>query len=177
MELIAAQADDAERIAELHAESWRVHYRGFYRDDYLDGPVNEDRLQVWRGRLNEPSENQLVLIAAEGDDYLGFACAYGGHEAPWGTLLDNLHVRAQRQRNGTGRALLVAVAKWSTERYPDVPLHLWVLEGNTRARAFYDRMGGHAVEERTSPAPGGGSINGLRYVWEGVSLTTLAEAG
>jgi GNAT superfamily N-acetyltransferase len=176
MELTIARMEDAERIAQLHAESWRIHYRGFYRDEYLDGPVFEDRRHVWRSRFEKPQDNQFVLLATEGDELIGFACAYGEHEPPWGTLLDNLHVQAQQERSGIGRALFVAVARWSCDRYPAVPLHLWVLEGNTRARAFYDRMGGRAVEERVSPAPGGGTINGLRYVWDGASLAELAAA-
>jgi hypothetical protein len=35
----AAGQDDAHAIAELHADSWRRHYRGAYSDAFLDGDV------------------------------------------------------------------------------------------------------------------------------------------
>jgi hypothetical protein len=41
-----ATGADAMAVAMLHAESWRVHYRGAYRDEYLNGDVVEDRIRV-----------------------------------------------------------------------------------------------------------------------------------
>lgn len=61
----AATPDDTERIARLHAESWRRTYRGLYRDAYLDGDVFADRLAVWRARLGSPSPRQLVILAED----------------------------------------------------------------------------------------------------------------
>ncbi len=46
-----ATAEDALAVATLHAESWRTHYRGAYRDEYLDGPVLEERTGVWSERV------------------------------------------------------------------------------------------------------------------------------
>lgn len=46
-----ALATDAAAIAELHADSWRRHYRGAYGDSYLDGDVGADRAAVWHGRF------------------------------------------------------------------------------------------------------------------------------
>ncbi|MEX2246272.1 MAG: GNAT family N-acetyltransferase [Dehalococcoidia bacterium] len=165
MELREARPDDVAAIARLHAESWRTAYRGIYRDAYLDGDVFEDRMKVWTERFAAPAENQFLLLATEGDDLLGFACSYGAHDERWGTLVDNLHVRPGLHRRGIGRRLLAASAAWSRERYPDAPLHLWVLEKNTNARAFYERLGGQPHEAVTSEPPGGGSIVGWRYVW------------
>lgn len=42
-----ATSADIEGIANLHATSWRFAYRGSYSDAYLDGPVFEERRQVW----------------------------------------------------------------------------------------------------------------------------------
>ena len=39
-------------VATLHAESWRAHYRGAYRDEYLDGEVVQARIRVWKERLS-----------------------------------------------------------------------------------------------------------------------------
>ena len=45
---------DAGVVADLHADSWRRHYRGAYADSFLDGDVVADRLQVWSERLANP---------------------------------------------------------------------------------------------------------------------------
>jgi ribosomal protein S18 acetylase RimI-like enzyme len=167
-----ALAADAESIARLHAESWRASYRGIYRDAYLDGPVFEDRLRVWQERLAAPSDEQFVLLAAEGDVVIGFVCAYGSADARWGTLVDNLHVRRDRQRAGLGRKLLAGAARWSVERYTEASLYLWVLEDNTNARAFYESLGAEEHGRELTEAPGGGEVMGLRYVWRSLEGLT-----
>jgi hypothetical protein len=35
MQLRTATSADAVAVAALHADSWRRHYRGVYRDEYL----------------------------------------------------------------------------------------------------------------------------------------------
>jgi len=165
MDLRPALASDAQSIARLHAESWRTAYRGIYRDEYLDGDVVEERTTVWAQRFASPAENQFVTLATEGDDLLGFVCAYGDVDARWGTLVDNLHVRLDQQGRGIGRCLLAAAATWSRERYPAAPLHLWVLDANAKARRFYERLGAQPQESALSEPPGGGSVTGWRYAW------------
>ena len=128
-------------VATLHAESWRAHYRGAYRDEYLDGEVVQDRIRVWKERLSTPVPNQFVVLAEEDDDLIGFACAYGGHEETWGSLLDNIHVRPEHQRRGVGAALVAEVAAWCRANYAGCGLYLWVLEQNRPAQRFYQRLG------------------------------------
>ena len=48
---------------------------------------------------------------------------------------------------------------------PASGFYLWVLEVNTPARRFYERLGARNAESATSEPPGGGTIVGLRYVW------------
>jgi GNAT superfamily N-acetyltransferase len=145
-----------------------------YSDEYLDGPVGKDRKKVWKKRFKRPADNQYVLLAIDDETLAGFVCAYGNEDERWGTLVDNLHVRPGMHRRGLGHKLLAASAKWSTEQYPDMPFHLWVLDGNANARAFYGHLGGEAVESQESEPPGGGTILGWRYVWRGTALDALA---
>lgn len=168
-----ATSRDAETIARLHAESWRTHYRGAYRDEYLDGDVFGDRLRVWRERLASPAPNQFVVLAEEDGDAAGFACAYGADDERWGTLLDNIHVRPEHQKSGIGTGLLAEVAAWCRRAYPDCGLYLWVLHDNQRAQNFYRKHGASDRGGAFSEPPGGGEIHGRRYVWD--TLPELAR--
>jgi GNAT superfamily N-acetyltransferase len=163
-----ATGADAMAVATLHAESWRTHYREAYRDEYLDGDVVEDRLRVWNERLSAPAPNQFVVLAEEDDELIGFACAYGGNDETWGSLLDNIHVRPEHQGRGVGARLVAEVAAWCRASHADCGLYLWVLEQNRRAQRFYQRLGASDQGGELSEPPGGGQIHGRRYAWKAV---------
>jgi hypothetical protein len=54
---------DARAVADLHADSWRRHYRGAYPDAFLDGDVVADRLALWTDRLREPDRQRCTILA------------------------------------------------------------------------------------------------------------------
>ena len=68
-----AEAADARAIAELHADSWRRHYRGAYSDPFLDGDVLDDRLAVWAERLSQENPRRRTIIAEDAGELVGFA--------------------------------------------------------------------------------------------------------
>jgi len=49
--LTPASAPDAETIARLQAQSWRITYRGMLPDESLDRHVVADRLAYWPTRF------------------------------------------------------------------------------------------------------------------------------
>jgi ribosomal protein S18 acetylase RimI-like enzyme len=161
-----ATEDDAGAIAALHADSWRRHYRGAYLDSYLDGDIVPERLAVWTLRLSPPRSNQLTVCADVDGEVIGFAHTLFGHDPMWGALLDNLHVRSDHKGSGIGTELLSETARVLTRSRPAEPLHLWVLDQNTAAQAFYAARGGARVETTLrGPFPGGGRAVGHRYLW------------
>ena len=161
-----ATPDDADGIAQLHAESWRAAYRGSYPDAYLDGEVWEDRRTVWRERLGAEDARRFVLLAKDGDTLAGFICVYAQEDAEWGSLVDNLHVAPGRHRSGIGRLLMREGARWLQEWYPGVGVYLGVLEANDNARRFYERLAGRNEGATEKETPGGGTASICRYVWE-----------
>ncbi|MGW8246840.1 MAG: N-acetyltransferase family protein [Acidiferrobacterales bacterium] len=176
MNIRLATREDAEVIARLHAESWRVAYRGIFRDDFLDGDVFAERNAVWHQRLAAPRSNQAVLLAEESDEVIGFVCAYGNEDPVFGTFIDNLHVRLDQKRKGVGRELMRSVAGWSQENYPEAGIYLSVLEPNLPARRFYESLGATNYESRNWEPPGGGQVVDLRYTWPD-SQTLLQACG
>src|SRR5437764_12823824 len=99
-----AMREDAATIAALHAESWRVTYRGSYRDEFLDGPVFQDRMGVWNKRLSMPAPNQFVVLAEAEGPAVASPWASGRGDATWGSLRAKMHVRGRHdtERAGTG---------------------------------------------------------------------------
>ncbi|MFC0547821.1 GNAT family N-acetyltransferase [Kutzneria chonburiensis] len=161
-----AEVEDADRIAELHADSWQRFYRGAYADSFLDGDVVANRREVWSARLASPAGSATVV--AEQDDLLvGFVHVIFDADPKWGSLVDNLHVRHDQRGSGLGRRLLCLAAEAVGSR----PLYLWVLEQNVAAQGFYRAYGGISVETAPVSPPGGDPtrLNGsplmLRMVW------------
>jgi GNAT superfamily N-acetyltransferase len=166
-----ARATDEAAVARLHADSWRATYRGVLRDEFLDGPVDADRGELWRTRFTELHRpDQLLLVKEEGAEIQGFACAFFAADPEWGTLLDNLHVLPGLKGRGLGRGLMLAVAEHIQSLEHPPLLHLWVYEGNLNARSFYEAMGGVCTACVAELAPDGARVNALRYAWQDLSL-------
>ena len=171
-----ASSCDAPVIAQLHAASWRRHYRGAYADAFLDGDVVADRLAVWAQRLAEPTGTLTLLAETDrGPEPLGFVHVVFDDDPAWGSLIDNLHITPSRQRTGVGRRLLTLAAHEATQQATHPGLYLWVLEQNSAAQSFYRAMGGAIVEKAAVSNPGGvpGRLVGvptkLRCAWREAS--------
>ena len=165
IELRPAKVSDAEAVASLHARSWRENYRGAYHDAFLDGDLIGERLRVWRDRLDHPPGNQFVRVAVDGADLVGFVCAYGAQDPEWGSLVDNLHVARTSKRHGIGASLMREVGAWLGTRYPESGVFLWVLEQNSSARRFYERLGARNEGVSVTETHGGAVVRSCRYTW------------
>ena len=165
--LTPATSTDAAAIALLHAQSWRIAYRGLLTDEYLADQVLDDRASFWSRRFSAPRpERRLVLKALDEEStLLGFVCVLLDEEPAWGARLDNLHVSPQLKGTGVGYALFRAAREWTAQRMPDMPMHLWCVERNLVARRFYDRQGGKVVESATRPIAQGLCLPELRFLW------------
>ncbi|MEV4630023.1 GNAT family N-acetyltransferase [Micromonospora sp. NPDC049523] len=174
-----ATSDDAEQIAELHADSWRRHYRGAYADSYLDGDVVGDRRAVWSARLAAPTNSTTVLAEHE-HRLVGFVHVIFDHDPTWGSLVDNLHVVHDHRGTGVGTDLLGRAARAVADRATGTAIYLWVLQQNTAARQFYLARGATCVQTATVEPPGGdptrlnGNPHKLRMTWPDAASLTAA---
>jgi GNAT superfamily N-acetyltransferase len=161
---------DADRIAALHADSWRRHYRGAYADAYLDGDLLTERRAVWSSRLAAP-DGTRTLVAERDGALAGFVHVVFDADPRWGSLVDNLHVAHSDQRAGIGGQLMGHAARAVLAEAGSPALYLWVLQQNARARAFYQASGGTPVETGVAAAPGGdpallnGTPGKVRMCW------------
>ncbi|GAA0810325.1 GNAT family N-acetyltransferase [Spirilliplanes yamanashiensis] len=165
-----AGTGDADRVAALHADSWRRHYRGAYTDAYLDGDLVAERRAVWRSRFAAPAGTRTILAEDEGL-LVGFAHVVFDRDATWGSLVDNLHVAHDRHRGGIGARLLALAAAAVLDGASGRGMYLWVLRQNTAAQGFYRACGATCVETAAVSPPGGdparlvGAPAKLRMAW------------
>jgi ribosomal protein S18 acetylase RimI-like enzyme len=159
-----ATAADASAIAMLHADSWRDAYRGTLPDDFLAGPVLQNRQELWQRRF-AVADGCHTIKAIQADTLIGFGCVIFDGDSEWGADLDNLHVRAPFKGLGVGARLLHECRSWIRSKDPVRPMYLWVLENNLAAKRFYDRQGGVAAERRTVEVTAGIRRAAVRYVW------------
>lgn len=169
--LRAAEAADAEAIALVHVEGWRVAYRGLMPDAALDQIDVQARAERWRELLGRGVGGAIVGVggaivvqsraaaaaAAAGawavGEVVGFATFAGAPGAARG--LDDSGTASERPGDGWVSAFYVRPSAWGTgaaqllmqgtERGLLDRGHrragLTVLEGNERARRFYLRSG------------------------------------
>jgi len=157
---------DIDGIAELHADSWRRNYRGSFPDSFLDGDLVAERRAAWTSRLTDPGPLDHTLVADPGDgSVVGLAHTVFDRHPTWGAVLDNLHVRHGLKGQGVGRQLVTATAGAVVAHDPASGMYVEVLDLNTPAQAFYERLGAHHVYTGPCATPGGGRSTERIYAW------------
>jgi GNAT superfamily N-acetyltransferase len=165
MQIRIATELDTPQIAQLHASSWQIAYRGVLSDAYLDRDVVRDRLTLWQHRLSQPTPNQYVLVAVHEGELVAFVCLYGAYDPKWGTLVDNLHVCYSSQRQGIGALLMKEAAIWCCQTHPHQGVYLWVLQPNLPAQEFYNHLGASNAESDVWASPDGREVPMFRFMW------------
>ncbi len=173
--LRVATAEDAESIAALHTKSWRSAYRGSFADAYLDGPIETERRAFWQQRYAHPRAGLWTVLAEDATGtVLGFLSLLADHDPHWGTFINNLHTDPSHKGQGIGRLMMRTAGDHLLHALPRRPVYLFVLESNKAARAFYERLGGEAVERLVTEEPDGSQLPVIRYVW--TSVASFVEA-
>ncbi len=167
-----ASAEDADAIAAIHSESWRMVYRGILPDGYLNHDVAEERRRYWAAALAESLAGSFVLVAARGHETKGFTSVARDGEPGYDALIDSLHVMPGERGAGLGRGLIGrATARLLDEGASSVALRVY--EANEPAIRFYERLGGRRDGSGIAPFAGA-NMPDFRYGWR--DLPALARA-
>jgi len=156
--------DDVRDIAEVHVASWRAAYAGLVPAEKLAQLDVDERERVWRDRVANAETMQLRAWVAELDDaVVGYAFTVPSSDEDLGPHTHEvaaLYVLPHAWRTGTGAALIRACEDGlvgAGVRHAS----LWCLEGNDRARTFYER-GGWTFDKR-APCFRAFDVPALRY--------------
>lgn len=137
-----ATVEDAYGIALVHVRSWQVAYRGYMPDEFLDALDVEKRTNMWRELTQEP--DKIILVAEDREpNIVGFSLLSPSRDAdaiPNTAEVAAIYVHPDKWKKGIGGALLSALLQEGRKCKFD-QVTLWVLEGNQRARSFYESFG------------------------------------
>jgi GNAT superfamily N-acetyltransferase len=139
-----ATVADARAIAEVHIASWRAAYRGLLPDATLDELTIEGRQRDWQEWLAAGGERRYTLVA-ERDGKVEAFCTLempsrDEHEPDDVAEIPALYAHPDTFGWGAGPALMDAAIEAMRERGYRESI-LWMLAGNRRAEAFYERRG------------------------------------
>lgn len=166
MRLRPAALSDADAIARIHVATWRDAYSGLMPQEFLDELDAGRRAEGWRRILKSADLPRAGAFVADDDDGLvGFAhvCPSRDQGASSDTgELTSIYVLSTAWGTGVGRALMSAcVQSLATAGFAVATL--WVLDGNARARHFYEAVGWALDgEERIEQLPGF-AVREVRY--------------
>ncbi len=165
---------DADRVAEINVRGWQHAYAGLMPDELLAGLQTAPRAERLRARFAQ-GESADGYVATDADDVVNGYCWFGDYRpdddvpdpvsrtgsdpaSVWGEIYA-IYVDPDLIGTGAGAALMRAALADLEPR----PVAVWVLEGNTHARAFYERFGFRLDGARTDFDAGGTPVPEVRY--------------
>ena len=164
IQLRLATVADAEAIAAIRIEGWRTTYRGMIPDSYLDEMDMNENVLHWRTILQAlpaKEDSLCVYVAVSEDEIVGFVSAM---KLPEPKLdkdgeINAIYIRPQWQRCGIGKRMLHKAAR-SLQAMGCTSCVIWVIDGNSQARNFYEELGGEILIEQD-------------FSWDGLDLTEV----
>jgi GNAT superfamily N-acetyltransferase len=140
VQLRPATAADQAAVGALHHRSRATAYA-----DLLDDPESfaaygpEKFVAWWTERWKWEQETHRMTVAEDDGELAGFSYI-GPSETPGAAELYAIHLDPARVGTGVGRLLMVRALRELPE-FGAGRAVLWVLEGNTVARRFYENGG------------------------------------
>lgn len=113
------------QAAEIHSESWQESHKSFCSPEFVAKHTVAAQMDHLR---REMDAGKRLYLLADGEPV--------GIVSVWGSLIENLYVRPEKQGQGYGTRLL----KFAIEQCDGVPT-LWILSNNGKTRRMYTRHG------------------------------------
>jgi RimJ/RimL family protein N-acetyltransferase len=135
-----ATVDDADAIGRIHAASWRGTYQSL-GDAFLASIDDDERVALWTRVLQEGDDYTVFVAPSHSPTGFIYVGPSRDDDAPehLGEVL-TFYARPEAWGTGVGRALMRAgIDELRAMGFTEAML--WVLEGNDRARRFYERAG------------------------------------
>jgi GNAT superfamily N-acetyltransferase len=161
-EVRAAVPEDAYEVACVQVRSWQWAYRGLIAQTYLDSLEPE----TWAGRytfgrvgIGLPS----TLVAVDGSTICGLATTGLCRDKDLSNFAELMAIYVDPTHVGTGVGSVLITAARERLCAVSTQAALWVLDGNARARRFYERDGWSFDGTRRTRTYGNAPVQEVRY--------------
>jgi GNAT superfamily N-acetyltransferase len=159
--LRTAQESDLEFIGGLHQQSRAAAYAHILSPEALDAGAAQALSEWWAERWKWERDTHQLTVAELDGEVIGFLYV-GPSEEPDAAELYAIHVAPPHVGSGVGKALMERALEQLTKTGKTRGL-LWVLEGNDRARRFYERGDWKPDGTTRTEAVNGEPVPQLRY--------------
>jgi ribosomal protein S18 acetylase RimI-like enzyme len=162
-----ASPADAAAIARVEVDSWRAAYLGLVPASVLNGLSVTAISARWQRVLSAgPATGARAWLLLSGDAVLGFTSAGPTRDAEDAQRavgeVYTLYLLPSAWGRGLGAALLETAQSYLARRGRET-VTLWVLEGNTRGRRFYELSGFTRDGARRATRAGATRLPEVRY--------------
>ncbi len=154
-----SEPQDADRLAALHAASWRYAYAGVIPEPGLSRMISRRGPSWWR-KMHESGAR--ALVATLGDDVVGYALAGRCRAGPGGEVQE-IYVRPDCQGAGFGARLFEA-SRRELKLRGMTAITVWCLAENTIGLGFYRALGGRE-SGRSIQNVAGARLQKVRFIW------------
>jgi GNAT superfamily N-acetyltransferase len=161
-EVRAAVPEDAFDVARVQVRSWQWAYRGLIAQTYLDGLEPE----TWAGRYTFGRMGiglPFTQVAADGSTIYGLATTGLCRDEDLSNFGELMAIYVDPAHVGTGVGRLLIAAARERLRAVSTQAALWVLDGNVRARRFYECDGWSFDGTRRARTYGNAPVQEVRY--------------
>jgi RimJ/RimL family protein N-acetyltransferase len=160
-------AADASRLAEVITSAWQEGFRGLVPQAFLDGMDPARSRAQWERDLHPDRRGPPNFLVVEQDaSVVGFSVFGPSRDSDAGSEVGEiyaLHAHPQSWGRGASSRLFEETVL-TLERSGFTQATLWVMDGNHRARKFYEKHGmRHDGAEQTHDRIANTEIRELRY--------------
>jgi len=147
--------------------SWQTAYRGLVCDEGLDSLSVPDKEEVWKKGLQD--EDSMILVCEADSTIVGFAncwpCRDKDKDSEVTGEIGGMYLHPDYWGKGHGKQLMQEAEQLLRERgYAEITL--WVLEGNSQARQFYEKAGFVTDGREEAIQLRGSNLVKVRYVMD-----------
>ena len=159
-----AEPGDARQIAEVHVASWQSAYAGLIPDSELERLSVNEREYVWNRRLT--GNRSMFPVFVDQDRVVGWAVVGPSRDPDCDRAqvyeLYAIYLLELYCGRGFGKRLYQAAEQRIVPVAKEIKV--WVLEGNTRARRFYESIGFTIESNQQKEIPFGSKLlSEVRY--------------
>ena len=136
--------EDQEQMAHIKIDGWRTAYDKIVSSKYLHELDYEKQTERYIASFEEYKD--LVLVAVKNEEVLGYSCFKYENEK-YDSELISLYIKPGNTNKGIGTRLFKETTKLLYETGKKNMI-VWCFKDNTKARKFYEDLGGVVVEEK-----------------------------